>query len=173
VRDITEHANLSRATFYLHYKDKEELLTKSLFTVFDEVIEQIGELSAESLLTFDVEMRKIPFEHARKYRDLYRVALVSENSLPAISNSARAYVSRQIVSQLQRILPENDRRVPLPVLANYLAGAYLGLISWWLEQDETVYTSDYIAEMFYWLSLPTLNLLLSIRNPPPPPSSPN
>jgi AcrR family transcriptional regulator len=168
IRDITERANLSRATFYLHYKDKEELLTKSLYAVFDEVIAATSDATADTLITFDAKFRTLPFEHAYKYRNLYRVALTSTHSLPSVTNTARAYVSRHITNQLQRILPHPNGQVPLPIVANYLAGAQLSLISWWLEQDNPTYTPQYMAEMFYWLSLPTLSLLLGVNQPPVP-----
>ena len=39
IQDITDHANLSRAAFYLHYRDKEELLWASVEEVFSELLE--------------------------------------------------------------------------------------------------------------------------------------
>ena len=167
VKDITERANVSRATFYLHYKDKEELLTKSLYTVFDELIATVGDFDTDALITFDARIRRLPFEHAHKYRNLYRVALASEHSLPSVANKAREYVSRHITKQLQRMLPNADTKISLPLVANYLAGAQLSLIIWWLQQEDDAYTPQYMAEMFYWLSLPTFSLLLGVANPPP------
>lgn len=168
VTDITDRANVSRATFYLHFKDKEELLTRSLYAVFDELVEQIGDLTAETLMTFDAPMRRAPFEHASRHRDLYRVALISKHSVPAVSDSVREYVSRQIERQLKNILPADNQRVPLPIVANYIAGAQLAMISWWLEQDEGAYSAAYMAEMLYWLSLPTINQLIGLGSMPVP-----
>ena len=42
VQHITDQANLGRATFYLHYKDKEELLVISLESLFDELVKTMG-----------------------------------------------------------------------------------------------------------------------------------
>ncbi len=41
IQDITERAGLRRATFYLHYRDKEELLLSMLHDTVDELIEQM------------------------------------------------------------------------------------------------------------------------------------
>ena len=41
VQDITDRANLGRATFYFHYKDKDELLVEMLDEVVNELVEQI------------------------------------------------------------------------------------------------------------------------------------
>ncbi|MEO8397816.1 MAG: helix-turn-helix domain-containing protein, partial [Chloroflexota bacterium] len=35
IQDITDRANVSRATFYLHYKDKDELLYQSMTKIYD------------------------------------------------------------------------------------------------------------------------------------------
>jgi len=168
VSHITEHANLARATFYLHYKDKDDLLTKCLYDVFDELAEKVGDIQATTLITFDAELRKLPFEHAKKYRDLYRVALMSPHGISTVTNNARLYMSRHIVGQLQRVLPEAQKRIPLPIVANYFAGSLIAVLSWWIEEGEQ-FDSEYMAEMFYWLSLPSMSMLLGINTPPPMP----
>ena len=168
VSHITEHANLARATFYLHYKDKDDLLTKSLFAVFDELAQKVGDVDADTLVTFNSSLRKLPFDHAQKYRDLYRVALMSPHGISTVTNHARQYISQHILGQLTRILPEAQKRIPLPIVANYMAGALIAVLSWWIEEGEQ-YDSDYMAETFYWISLPTLSMLLGVNNPPPIP----
>lgn len=42
IEDITERADLGRTTFYLHYKDKEDLLIESLEAITDELRAQVG-----------------------------------------------------------------------------------------------------------------------------------
>src|SRR5688572_30831151 len=41
VADITDRADLRRATFYLHYRDKEELLVATLEGMFNELVAQV------------------------------------------------------------------------------------------------------------------------------------
>ena len=43
IQDIADRADVNRATFYLHYGTKEELLVTSLTEIFDElVVQKIG-----------------------------------------------------------------------------------------------------------------------------------
>lgn len=165
VSHITERANVSRATFYLHYKDKEELLTQSLYEVFDELVEKLGDIQRANLLDYDPKYRKAPFDHAMKYRDLYRVALMTPHGISTISHNAQIYLSQLMEKQLGKMLG-NSEKISLPIVANYMAGALLGVISWWLEKDEPDYSSDYMAQTFYWLSNPTLTLLFGMSAPP-------
>src|ERR1041385_2364465 len=47
VEDITNRANLGRATFYLHYRDKDELLLHTLEATFDELVKNLKPISLE------------------------------------------------------------------------------------------------------------------------------
>jgi AcrR family transcriptional regulator len=44
VQDITEKADLRRATFYLHYADKDELLATVLREIFDALVKELEAL---------------------------------------------------------------------------------------------------------------------------------
>src|SRR5690554_1736020 len=44
VQEITERADLNRATFYHHFNHKDELLTAALEARFDELVASFGEL---------------------------------------------------------------------------------------------------------------------------------
>src|SRR5271170_3820458 len=75
VQDITDHANLGRATFYLHYRDKEELLLQSLKATFDELAARIGPLTPNTLSELTIPPAILAFQHAAEHRDLYRIML--------------------------------------------------------------------------------------------------
>jgi AcrR family transcriptional regulator len=165
VAHITERANLARATFYLHYKDKDELLTKSLYESFDELIQEIGKIEAKDVLALNLALRKLPFEHAKKHRDLYRVALMSPHGISTVSNNARLYISQHLAKQLIQMMPKIEQQIALPIVSNYLAGALLAVISWWIEDGQD-YSTDYMAQSFQWLAVPTISMLMSASMPP-------
>lgn len=162
VQEITDRANLGRATFYLHYRDggKEALLLSTLREVFDDLKSRVGPLTPENLLqSGDDPLRVLPFQHAHDNRDLYRVILLSKQGTAAILNEIRAYLADAICARLDALLTEAPPAVPLPVVANYLAGSMISMIAWWLEQD-TPYTADDLAAMFQQLTAPLLQNLM-------------
>ena len=130
VQEITDRANLGRATFYLHYKDKEELLAQSLTDTFDQLVAQMGPLTQES------ELIGTPiglvFTHAAENSDLYRVILSGQGG-HGIRRKVQAYMAAQAK---ERLLPLMSKRGEIPddLLANYMAGSLLGLVDWWLQE---------------------------------------
>ncbi len=159
VQDITDRANLGRATFYLHFKNgKDQLLMTSLREMFDDLKARIIPPPPDMPLG-DMAMRMVPFQHAFEYRDLYRVTLLSQQGTAAIVNGIREYLAGSMRERIDVAVGERQPLVPLDVLANYLAGAMISLISWWLKQD-THYTSEQMAEMFRLLSMPTISTVL-------------
>ena len=164
VQDITDRANLGRATFYLHFKNgKDQLLMTSLREMFDDLKSRISPPSPDIPLG-DTAMRMIPFQHAFEYRDLYRVTLLSQQGTAAIVNGIREYLAGSMRERIDVAVGDHQPLVPLEVLANYLAGAMISLISWWLKQD-TNYTAEQMADMFRQLSMPTISAVLGLGLP--------
>lgn len=161
VQEITERANLGRATFYIHYNNKEELLLSNLHEVFNDLKARFGKPTREQFLAPDQALRAIPFQHALENRDLYRVTLFSEQGTAAIIRGIREYIANELKTSMEAV---STGEMPLPpeVVANYLAGALLALMGWWLEHD-TPYSADMMAEMYQQLSLPTLLMMLGDR----------
>ena len=164
VQDITDRANLGRATFYLHFKNgKDQLLMSSLREMFDDLKSRITPPSTD-IPVADMAMRIIPFQHAFENRDLYRVTLLSQQGTAAIVNGIRDYLAGSMRERIDVFVTDRPPLVPLDILANYLAGAMISLISWWLRQD-TTYTAEQMADMFRQLSMPTITNVLGLNTP--------
>src|SRR5689334_8627333 len=74
IEDITERADVARATFYAHFDDKEQLLT----TLFEEITTELSErLTRVDHVPEHIRTDAVAgfYEHAAQYRDLYRVCL--------------------------------------------------------------------------------------------------
>jgi AcrR family transcriptional regulator len=162
VQDITDRANLGRATFYLHFEQgKDQLLMTSLREMFDDLKSRIAPPSPDTAFS-DTTIRVVPFQHAFEYRDLYRVTLLSQHGTAAIVNGIREYLAVSLRERIDVAVGDHQPLVPLDVLANYLAGAMISLISWWLKQDSN-YTAEQMADMFRQLSQPTISTVLGIN----------
>lgn len=144
VQDIAERAAVNRATFYLHYRDKLDLLEKS-------VEEMMEALEASLLETFDNQARTDEphptfirlFEQIAANGVFYRV-LLTEKSLPLLSRKLTEVVTAFVGRGLIFMLEESQLAVSREIVLRYTAAAFLGVITWWLENDMP-YTPKYMA----------------------------
>ncbi len=159
VQDITDRADVSRATFYLHYADKEELLTRSMREVYDELVETAekqldDEVFAAALLHGDHSTfyDATDFQHVVEHEEFYRV-LLSEKGVAAFTVMVRDYLAKLVQEQV--CLPVSAggtaARLPPEMVAHAVAGAEIGVISWWLNQGRH-HTPEDMAKMFYQLN---------------------
>jgi AcrR family transcriptional regulator len=158
VQDITDRAQLNRATFYLHYRDKQELLVQSLRDAIDELMADIGTSTDEQgQRVVDESPRpiKAAFEHVARHAQFYRVMLSAEGVASFIAG-VRDYMAEITLIWLKALQPHpRQSRVPLEIVANSLSWSLLGILIWWLERDMP-HSPDYMAEQFRLII--TLNL---------------
>ncbi len=83
IQDITDKANLGRATFYLHFKDKDELLQDVMdqFLVF--FLDQVPQLSQSQWRLEESKSITKRFDFASDYYDLYRILNVGSSGITA------------------------------------------------------------------------------------------
>ncbi len=158
VEEIASRADVGRTTFYLHYRDKEDLLLQTVSDVVDDLVDQLAHYPVDDLKhRSDAELGELlvpvislAFQHVAKNADLYRVLLRGEGTYDALQR-LRRNLSDAIESLIHHFTArENlvlDPQVPLEVFLNSLAGAWIGLLAWWLEEDMP-YTSDQMAVMY-------------------------
>jgi len=148
VQDITERANLGRATFYLHYKDKDELLIETLDAIVDDLIAQIERVPIEEWNLFDNAPALLVFRYAEKNADLYRIIMRGQGSMQVAQRLHEVmanFVQRAIETGSAKL--GIKPKVPVDFLANYFAGSLLALITWWLENDPG-YSAEEMVQMF-------------------------
>src|SRR3954469_22407113 len=132
IQDITDRAGLRRATFYLHYKDKEELLFAILEETFDELVCKIDQLRMQ-LITPEAEMAMhlVIFRHAQENADLYRSILGGHGASTTI-RYVREYLARTFTKEIKECTPELQLVMPVDVLATFTASVKLNMAIWWL-----------------------------------------
>lgn len=132
VQDITDRANLGRATFYLHFKDKEELLTTSLMEIYDDLKRAVEPIDPAA--TGQNIPALLVFRHAAQHRNLYRVMLSGQGAA-ALTRSVHRYVVATILKRLHELVPADRLPLPAAIIAEHVAGSLLALVTWWLEND--------------------------------------
>ncbi len=151
IQDITNQADLNRATFYLHYASKEELLMDSLEQQFDALVERLEvEKNGRPMWENSVTMRLI-FEYVAENARLYKV-LLGPQGQGYVMYRVLNYIAQVDEGELQAAFGDDALPVPNVILARHFAGALFALISWWLEEDMP-YSPTYMAETIQQLCL--------------------
>ena len=156
IEDINERADLGRTTFYLHYHDKEELLLESIKAIADDLLEQISPLSPlrwnyeDDGQVDEYDPIRVTFAHAAENAQLYQIILRGEGAIKATSR-VHTIISETAANVINQTIEDGNSsiklEVPVNIFSNYLAGALMGLVTWWLEND-MCYTPDEMALMF-------------------------
>ena len=167
VQDIAERARLNRATFYLHYRDKQDLLIRTGEAVFDSLVAEAGPIDRGNL-AFEKPPQQVVilFQHLAKHRDFYRVVL-GRSGVPAFVARMREYLAlftQQRIASLHTIYPAAVPILDDRFISEYVAGALLSIIIWWLDND-LPHSPEYVADRFGWLSVAGTYRMMGIEPP--------
>jgi AcrR family transcriptional regulator len=126
VSQLTARAQINRATFYRHYRDKYDLaerLTELLFA-------DVAHIATTVWPHEPHKATQALFEHVAEYADFYR-AMLRPGGIPGFGERIRADVAQQL-DQFWGV-DEAASFVPRPALVRYLAGGQVAFVQWWLE----------------------------------------
>ena len=126
VSDITREAGVSRGTFYVHYTDKFELLTK----IEDELIDNIAAASGAPYKVFNQALGYVNQE-----RDTMR-ALLSPNGHPQFFNRIKELVDHLFTRQLTQNHGRFSSELPIDYTKEIALNSILNIVRHWLDKDE-------------------------------------
>lgn len=152
VLEIAERSTLNRATFYLHYYDKDHLLEQ----ILDEALND---------LKISVEVKEVEYEYksdnphpifVRLFEKMieknkfYQIMLVRENNY-YFTEAVRKIIN-DFVEEATTFMRNRDikYKVPTDISIAYISSAYLGVIIWWLKNNmpyNPVYMATQLTRM--------------------------
>lgn len=133
VQEIIDEADIGRATFYAHYRSKEDLLRGGFEQLRTELRAARRTACAKQgtddggPLSFSLAM----FEHACAYKDVYRAMLGGRGSIVA-TNEIRRVLSELVREELPAL--EDDGAVPRELMLQFVVGTFLTALTWCLEK---------------------------------------
>lgn len=164
IQNIVDRANVGRTTFYLHYSSKDELFMSCHEAIVREF--HFGPLyprSREELLSPEAPPGMISaFRHLEDARALLSPIFQGKDSL-LILRRLRDGSAQEIEASLRAAFAEAGSTIPLDVLANYLAGAQIALVQWWLEKRRP-HTPENLAQMFHRLQRAAIRDAFGLRD---------
>jgi len=131
VQEVLDRAGIGRSTFYLHFRDKNDLLLSQL--------ERFGEhMSTVLIVNKEKSLRVAPvaemFVHVEQQRKLYCI-LRDAGRLTDFFDLAQEYFARGIEERLiETGRVSKLSKSELAARANALAGSLLSLLRWWMDR---------------------------------------
>ena len=148
-QDLLEKANIGRSTFYSHYFDKEDVLS--------DLVKQQSAIISQRFSRRDAGQHLIPslefFEHFQEHYPLLH-ALLRGQAGEVVWETAQECLKQSLKQNLLLEChgPEAPS-LPVPMIAQYLSEAFLGLLKWWLLAGMP-YSPAEMERIFEQLALP-------------------
>ncbi len=155
VQDITERADVSRATFYLHYGVKDELLFSCLEEMMDALVEKMREADSQGGMLEGKTPSLLAFQHVQEHHHLYK-ALLGGGGISTVMNRELEYLARQTAERINFFLPDGfEPAIPIDMIAWHSAGSLFSMIIWWVQNDMP-HPPEAMAETFHKMSFPAI-----------------
>lgn len=139
VADISERATVKRATFYLHYKDKADLMNHCIDETLNDLHEKVSK-QVSFIDNFDfLEDQPHPsfvqlFHQIGENYPFYRALLVT-NRIPSLTSGLLAFIHEFISDGINQIEPDDKNLTAnRELIIKYVESAFLEVIIWWIEK---------------------------------------
>jgi AcrR family transcriptional regulator len=128
VEDITDRADLARATFYAHYPNKEAVQFSVFNRLTEDLAQRIADQGGPTVVPRDAI--RAAYKQAAEMPDLYRACLSDARTRQAHLSTLSRYAERNFRDRLTA--RGNQPRVPVPVMARAFVGAHVAILEAWL-----------------------------------------
>lgn len=146
VQDISQRAMINRATFYAHYKDKQDLYD----TIFDFAIEAFTSvLSPKDLVQGNrLRVKQIEVLLTHIYKNIQRnrrfyLTIMDGAAMETLRKKIADILDEEYAHIFNRLkITENDIEVPMDFIIEYMTSIFIGTLHWWLTTDSPMAPED-------------------------------
>ncbi|WP_238537529.1 TetR/AcrR family transcriptional regulator [Sporolactobacillus vineae] len=153
VKDITQAANIGRGTFYLHYKDKFDLLDKVMREGLDATVGhfqpqhyfQNGIIVPERGIRFLSSI----YTFFRKNERFFRAMLFNEG-VPNFKGRLQQCFLAKFRREIGGILPTDSHAdaITMEILPIFISSGMIGLIEWWFRTGRHISEQDMARRIY-------------------------
>ncbi len=160
VQDILDRSGVGRATFYEHFRNKEDLLRRSLDQLREHLMQEWnsasrGTAQSKVVLGFSLAF----FRHVDGHRRLYR-AIVGRESGVIVDRQMRRMLAELVKAEIVASGRKDQDGVRTDMAAQYVVGALMSTVTWWLDRNVKL-SPDEIDGAFRRMTLPALQAFCS------------
>ena len=146
VLEICDKAGVHRATFYKHFVDKYDFLN-TCFNIslsnltFDKIAESYTpETMKKSCMRMILKVLNFVEENQKVI-----VSLSTDRNSASFNTALNDAIAIFIEERINTVRPENEKlSKTVPLLANYYAGAIVGIIKWWATNQSSYSKQDFL-----------------------------
>ena len=129
VQDVLDRAGVGRSTFYVHYRDKNDLFLSDVEDFFEMCSGLLSRNNARPERLLPVQE---VFTHIREMREFY-AAVVRSGKINDVEVLGRGFFARSIEERLQAAGLKMES-VQRSAKAHALAGSFFSLFNWWVDK---------------------------------------
>ncbi|MFD1953463.1 TetR/AcrR family transcriptional regulator [Paenibacillus thailandensis] len=139
VRDITEKADINRSTFYLHYRDKYDLLEKceeEIYARMELATSQVKAMTSNELKEFFSGNEPFPFIANLigyfQQNAYFMKTMLGPKGDPSFQMKIKEIIAKNITENVLSKTSKGESPVPTDIFIAYMSSALLGVIQNWL-----------------------------------------
>ncbi len=153
IKEITDEAQVNRATFYKHYRDKHQLLKGMVDDVFEQLFNDIRSCEA----AFDFV--KVKQSHPRfiqlltsiRERDVFFSIMLTKQNHPYFQSKFENMIHDSSLAILDIALTYNHEvKYSKQITRAFISTSIIGMIRWWIEEEfpcEPAVLAQHITDM--------------------------
>ena len=135
VKEICERAMVHRTTFYKHYEDKYALLEQGIRQMYDALVAEVTVPPSAFSVDHPPPYFTHLFLHVAEHQHFYKLMLCGEG-IGRFQKLVKDYLVEQGEAKVRALTPPNQQlAVPPAMYVQYVAGAVISTLAWWLEHD--------------------------------------
>lgn len=156
VKEILDRADVGRSAFYMHFRDKDELLVSALHEILGSVPSPrplIDGSPDERLLWFSLPV----FEHLYRLRDAGELKL-GPKGRAVLHSHLQKVIAAFIEEDVKKMFHARRRaagQVPIDLLARYIDSTFILVLNWWVENKCPVSPKE-VNRLYRSLIVPTI-----------------
>ncbi|KRK90315.1 transcriptional regulator [Levilactobacillus koreensis JCM 16448] len=156
VQKLTSTAQLTRGTFYLHYKDKTDFYEQTEQQVIDEWFATARTVIAPE----GKSMSGFSLGPALRYVDRHHqiLTVLLHPQFTQFRPRLQQRFERELLAFSQQLPATASEGSPIDIQITFLTSAFLGLVEHWLN-DNRRYRSEFLAQSFRQLATPDVTPL--------------
>lgn len=157
VQNILDRADVARATFYAHFRDKGDLLLSGFEILHAEMDEAMAAKRGGPPSLSDIALSI--FRHAQDNRRGFQ-AMMGGASGEIVIRAARGYLAGHVRDEIGPRATRIQNPAIVDAIVDFEAGALVSLITWWLDTESTL-SADEMQALYVTLTRPGLDAALA------------